>query len=223
MLVIKNKAKMVESGQNQAVRAAIKNEQNKKWDRIFTYAIISAENPFGEKTSREANRKSMKALRDYAKEMHLYYVNLIGKYGNKEHSLMLLNLNLAEAEFLGEEFKQESFFFAKKVGDKFEVTYYQQFKNKAGNFTGDFKPLETTTEINIFDEKQPNFYSARHNTQFTIPMSVFENLNYKEELDEQIFTDSYSNDKTIKSNINNRLHLIKDLNVELNEIKEDEN
>lgn len=223
MITIKSKSKIVESGQNQTIRATIKNEQNKKWDRIKTYAIISAENPFGEKANRDDNRKSMKALRDYAKSMHIYYVNLIGKYGNKEHSLMLINLSLTEAKFLGKEFKQESFFFAKKVEDKFEVTYYQQFKNADGEFNGEFKPIETTTEINIFDEKQPNFYSARHNTQFTIPMSVFENLNYKDDLDEQLFIDSYNNNnKTIKSNMRNRLHLIKDLNVELNKVEDEE-
>lgn len=55
------------------------------------------------------------------------YSELKGFYGGQEKSLIIYNLNIIDAEKLAHDYGQESFFYAKRDGDGFKITYYESY------------------------------------------------------------------------------------------------
>ena len=65
---------------------------------VESLTIITAENPFGKKINRRDNATRLKAFKTQLKLGGHPYKNIVGKYGNKEHSFVIFNLSRSAAK-----------------------------------------------------------------------------------------------------------------------------
>ena len=138
--------------------------------KIKNFAIISPENPMGKKLSRDKNKELVMKFKQDLNKRAIQYTKLSGKYGNKEHSFMLFNLNFSEAEELASKYIQESFFYG--INDiPAKISYYQTFDEGKT-----YKLIETSDKINNMSAAE-DYFSRIGDLQFSINMKVFENIN----------------------------------------------
>lgn len=129
--------------------------------KVKTFAILTAENPMKQLSTAEDNNKNTKKLKEYLRKMGLNYVPVEGRYGNKEHSFLIVNLAYKDAEFLAETFEQESFFF----GDENGIHYYQWNGNG-------YSLVETSNRIDTVQDAD-DFFSRHGDFKFSIYMDIF--------------------------------------------------
>jgi hypothetical protein len=95
---------------------------------VHSVVILTAENPIAHRLSPTANNAKMTKLRTYlngkAKNEHIVFRDMIGKFGNIEHSFMISNITLDEAKQIAAKYKQVSFIYGKKLNDKMMFGYY---------------------------------------------------------------------------------------------------
>ena len=142
ILIKKNR---IEENSSTRVKSALFNRGNK----IRTFAILTAENPLGERQSSEKNNEDMKRLKKELKTLHLNYIKVLGMYGNKEHSVMIVNLSYDDAENLAGMFLQDSFIF----GDDNGIRYYKidrPLYEKTGEIKYDL--LETSNRVDTLQD-----------------------------------------------------------------------
>ena len=72
------------------------------------WTILTAENPEGVQLDEAANKARMDELRAQLKAMGLQFIDVRGKYGNDENSIVVIGVNRDQAMALGEQFKQQS-------------------------------------------------------------------------------------------------------------------
>lgn len=76
---------------------------------IDSYALMTAENPFGEEHGPKENALYNKKLEGKLREMGLGFYKVKGKFfGNNEHSYLIPNISEEDSKTLGKEFGQES-------------------------------------------------------------------------------------------------------------------
>lgn len=148
----------------------LKKSMNGIAEGIYSFGIMTAQNPMGEKISNEENNKRQKRFKDYLRNGIYQYIFVKGKYGNLEDPIVILNINIDELLYLGDKFEQESVIFARNYFDYVEFQYWQQ-KGK-----GDFELLDTSDYyVNLEDPE--DFYTYKKTWKFNIPFSIFEEMN----------------------------------------------
>ena len=169
ILIKKNR---IEENSSTRVKSALFNRGNK----IRTFAILTAENPLGERQSPEKNNEDMRSLKKELKTLHLNYIKVLGMYGNKEHSVMIVNLSYDDAENLAGMFLQDSFIFGDDNGIRYykidvmiiEKKYpvYDKIINHSdwklvfeNNLSGVFVPINNVKEKYIYPSIEDEYYN----------------------------------------------------------------
>lgn len=190
--VIKVKFKLIESDFEESnnrfkrVKNALFGDTSGK---IKTFAIISPENPMGISYSRKENEKRLIQFKNDLRFGSYSYTQIKGRYGNIEHSFIIVNIRLQDAKAYASAFRQESFFFGQVTPNGSIISYYKTpwDKEKAMNernlkITMPYNLIETSDKI-IDAETENDFYS-KFGIKFRIDMNCFnEKLDYINEKD----------------------------------------
>jgi len=143
---------------------------------IHTLGIISAENPYGKQATKEYNDTKTLELQKYLLSGRYGYIQIDGKYGNKERSFIVNNISKDSLLQIGSSFEQESVIFAEKVdqgdyiGMKFQMIGTDNIKSKNyGVIMG-----EQNVFVNIGDVD--DYYSEYKGRKFIIPFYGVENM-----------------------------------------------
>lgn len=104
---------------------------------VHSVVILTAENPIAHRLLISDNNTRLSKLKAYldtkAKHEHIIFKDMIGKFGNIEHSFMISNITLDEAKHIAAEYKQVSFIFGKKQNDKMIFEYFTIDLDKYNN------------------------------------------------------------------------------------------
>lgn len=197
-----------------------------KTGKIRTFAIISPQNPLGWKDSTEDefrekfiewtsnknkyNKKALKSMKtsilknvieDTGEKTlrmgNFDFIPIKGSYGDKEKSLLILNLPFADAKILARNFGQESFFYGKNKGDKnSEIAYY-----KTDNACKSYKLVEITDTIS--DQEEAEDFFSKFGLKFSIDMQEF-GADVKPVINDGSFEESFNEDRNFMSRASQR-------------------
>lgn len=179
---------------------------------IKTFAVLTAENPMGKKLSDIENRQRNKRLRkgieddrrvnmeksglskeDFFRKLHVQYIPIQGKFGNDEHSYIVINLSLEDAKKYSELFGQMSFFFGEHTkDDKIIVSYYERAKEE-----DDFELIEKTERIDNAQDFD-DFFSKYNGLKWSFYLNYFnEGYNLREIINEDFLNKSLDDSYTM--------------------------
>lgn len=193
ILIKKNR---IEENSSTRVKSALFNRGNK----IRTFAILTAENPLGERQSPEKNNEDMKRLKKELKTLHLNYIKVLGMYGNKEHSVMIVNLSYDDAENLAGMLLQDSFIF----GDDNGIRYYKIDRllyKKTGEIKYDL--FETSNRVDTLQDAD-DYFTQHGDLKFSVYYDMF-NEKLEEPTDEYNFEYSIQEGRTSRSRTESRI------------------
>lgn len=145
---------------------------------VDTFAILSAENPFGKQASSSYNSESRKRLEKRLRGMNFGFQKLKGKYGQLENSLFIPNIMKSEAMELGKEFDQESIIFGEKAGKKGD---YEGMKIEMVYTDDRFGEVEGTRYVWVNMSDADDLYSVVKGRKFQIPFfdEEYEDVQFK--------------------------------------------
>jgi hypothetical protein len=144
---------------------------------IWTFGIITAENPMGQSLPKDENIVLNKKLESYLRSGNFGFFKIIGKFGNVENPFFINNINLKTLLKLGITYQQESFIYGEKSFSKDNIPYtvfyyYEQGHAKDCNNikTGDGK-FKKVSERYIYQSREDadDFYSEYKGKKFIIP------------------------------------------------------
>ncbi len=125
------------------------------YTQIYSVGIVTSENPQGRPLNRGENRVLLNDLKEYLSKANYVVMSVMGKYGNKEHSLIIQNPTLKLMRDVGIKFDQESMIYGEVYekddikGMKFQ--YWQQGKKEVTKFdSGLGKKILVNVPDNIF-------------------------------------------------------------------------
>ena len=168
--------------------------------KIRTFAILTAENPLGERKTAEENNKLMDKLKEELRALHLNYIKVNGMYGNREHSVMIVNLSYDDAENLAGTFIQDSFIF----GDETGIKYYKidrSLYEKTGEIKYDL--METSNRVDTLKDAD-DYFSQHGDFKFSIYYDLF-NEKLEEPLNIEYFEESIQEGRTSRYRTENRI------------------
>jgi hypothetical protein len=145
---------------------------------IKTISILTGENPYGDKASKQYNKEANEKLEDILVSGRYGYRKVKGSYGSLENSYIVNNISLDSAISLGEKFNQDSIVYGEVVGgDNDEI--YMTFKMVG---TDPNKPDEYQNEIGNTDvfvsrDNAEDLYSEVGGRKFVLPFyGVVDNM-----------------------------------------------
>lgn len=98
---------------------------------VRTFAILTAENPNGVTLSPAENKQRNNELEHMLSFRKYLWFPIKGKYKTDEHSYIVYNLAVNDAEYISKSFEQQSFIFATVVDDGCIYDYYEcEYFNK---------------------------------------------------------------------------------------------
>jgi hypothetical protein len=144
-------------------------------ESISSIGIMSAENPMGEKASKEYNDYMQSKLKSVLREKNYGFHEVLGKYGNYENSIIIPNISKNLMMHLCQQFNQESVIWGERVDDK-TIKFY--FINNDGAIA------DTVEEVflGIDAQSREDFYTWVKGRKFYIPF--FEKVEKEEETKE---------------------------------------
>lgn len=137
---------------------------------VESLTIITSENPLGQKYSRKDNKERLSDFKAQLKAGGHPYKNVIGKYGNKEHSFVIFNLSRDAAENYARVYEQESFIFGIKKDDGM---VYEYWVTKDGGTT---YGLAKTTDFVRNEAQLEDYFSRLHSYKFNVGFDFSESL-----------------------------------------------
>lgn len=137
---------------------------------VESLTIITSENPLGQRFSRKDNKQRLNDFKAQLKAGGHPYKNVIGKYGNKEHSFIIFNLSRDAAENYARVYEQESFIFGIKNKDGM---IYEYWVTKDGGTT---YGLAKTTDFVRNEEQLEDYFSRLHSYKFNVGFDFSESL-----------------------------------------------
>ena len=137
---------------------------------VESLTIITSENPLGQRFSRKDNKQRLNDFKAQLKAGGHPYKNVIGKYGNKEHSFVIFNLSRDAAENYARVYEQESFIFGIKNKDGMIYEYW--VTNDGGTTYG----LAKTTDFVRNEEQLEDYFSRLHSYKFNVGFDFSESL-----------------------------------------------
>lgn len=189
--------KVIKENSSTRLKRSLFGDASKK---IKTFGIMTAENPMGKEASAEYNNKAQNILKQLLKQMNIQYIKQIGSFGNKEHSLMLINVSLKDMKYLNDKFKQMSFFHGVVSEDGSSISYYEKPSEDS-----DYELIETTDSV-VNARDFLDFFSSHGDFKYSIDLDYF-----KEELDtipsikdEDSMLEALDDNYTMKHRVNRR-------------------
>lgn len=147
----------------QAVNGSLKN--------LRSFAILTSDNPMGKKLSNTENAQNYESLMKDLKLGSYIYFPVKGKYNDIEHSVIIYNIALDDAIWLGDTYNQESIIFCIPDTENKSVHYEYWEREEEG------KPLRKTIEkdeyIDATDDKNMFTQISR---KFKIRIPFFEEV-----------------------------------------------
>jgi hypothetical protein len=110
-----------ETSRRQKAQSAILGKNRK----VKTLAIISAENPMGEKTDKEYNENATNELIRNLTIGHYRYFQTKGLYETPENSIIVYNISLDDTLYLCYKYNQESVIFVDMRGVEISYQYWE--------------------------------------------------------------------------------------------------
>ena len=132
---------------------------------IDSLAILTAENPHGDRATSKENDLFMRDLKSILRDNELGYTNITGKFGSRERSVMVMNISRDDTTTLGGIFQQAA------------VIWGQKLRDASGNPFFRFEYIEGTQTINWRDlslsgaevQDKKDHYSEKSGRKFVIP------------------------------------------------------
>jgi hypothetical protein len=137
---------------------------------IKTISILTGENPYGKKASKQYNKESNEKLESILISGRYGFRKVKGSYGGLENSYIVNNISLDSAIFLGEKFNQDSIVYGEVVGGN-DDEIYMTFKmvgtdpNKPDEHQNDIG----TTDVFVSRDNAEDFYSEVGGRKFVLP------------------------------------------------------
>lgn len=140
-----------------------------KDDNIKTFAILTAQNPMGDKSGNSDNRKLNAELVDLLKRGNFAWQPVRGKYGTTEDSKIVFNITVQECKWLCLKFLQESFIYGRKENGK---TFFDLYVINADST--DYNLIETHEGYESMSAGVNDYYTAiDKDHKFTVPFDYF--------------------------------------------------
>jgi hypothetical protein len=138
---------------------------------VRSFAILTAENPMGEKLSNRENNIRREQLKSILRNGLYQFIQVKGQYGSLENPVVILNINKEEALGIGDDFVQESIIFARNYFDSIEFQYWGR--------KSEYHTLELldTADYYVMKDDAEDFYTRRKGWKFNVPFSIFESIN----------------------------------------------
>ena len=168
--------KLTKTSRNQK---AIRLFKNPKGSKIKTFAIFTGENPnripSTPAENREYNKQVEKRLKgstieDAIHAIRYSYKKVKGKYGNNEHSYLVMNIALSDVKNIAEDACQESFIFG--MNDDGKLIF--QFWRYRGS--GNWELVDETSEFTERPEAQKDFTQISRKYKFNLEFGDLEDL-----------------------------------------------
>lgn len=133
---------------------------------VESFAILTSENPMGQKANRKDNKEYLKALKNQLKDGGHPYHPIRGKFDNDEHSFFIYNLSQKAAESYARVYGQQSFIFAIKGEDQ-GIPYmsYEYWETKDEGKT--YKKTSSAVKVKNVQDAQ-NYFSRLNSYKFKI-------------------------------------------------------
>lgn len=137
---------------------------------VESLTIITSENPLGQKYSRRDNKERLRDFKAQLKSGGHPYKNVVGKYGNKEHSFVIFNLSRNAAENYARVYEQESFIFGIKKDDGM---FYEYWVTTDGGKT---YHVEKETDFVRNEADLEDYFSRLHSYKFNVGFDFSESI-----------------------------------------------
>jgi hypothetical protein len=132
---------------------------------VDTVAILTAENPGGEKAPSFVNKKLTKQFKDSLRDSEHGYTDIAGKFGEKENSFMIMNISRDDTIQLGEEFEQYAVIWGNKLRDDDGEPFFR-FEYIEGSTTAQTRDVSLSGKS---VEDREDYYSEKRGRKFIIP------------------------------------------------------
>lgn len=169
-------------------RRAINALQGKN-KRVKTFAILTAENPMGDKTDPAENKELRERLINTLNQGRYFWYKVKGKYGNYENSIMVFNITEEAAVRLGRDFRQHGIIWCEKKNEgKMEYHLWERPDDKK------LVKVETKTVYDDLTDADDFYTKISKGFKFSIPFDFYKESVESEELDRYI-TESVDTNK----------------------------
>jgi hypothetical protein len=137
---------------------------------IKTIAILTGENPYGKKATKDYNKNANEKLEEILMSGRYGFRKVKGSYGSLENSYIVNNISLESAIALGEKFNQDSIVFGEVVGGDQEDVY-MNFKmvGTDPNKPEEYQTAIGSTDVYVSRENAEDFYSEVGGKKFVLP------------------------------------------------------
>jgi len=131
---------------------------------VDTIAILTAENPGGEKAPSSENKKLMSQFKKDLRDSEYGYTNIAGKFGSKESSLMIMNISRDDTIQLGQKYDQYAVIWGNKLREGDEPFFrFEYIENDKTIQTRDVSLSGKSVE------DRDDYYSEKDGRKFIIP------------------------------------------------------
>jgi len=188
--MVENKAEqnsvLSETSRRQKAQRAINNIGS----RVKTYAILTSENPMGNRLSKSDNTQLTDKLKSHLKAGNFVWFPVKGMYGEKENPFIVYNISLTDALDIDKKFNQESIIWCdNESGDK---QYWEQ------NGDGKFSKTHVRNYIDDMTDAEDYYTQVSRKFKFQIP---FFNGKDDEMLNEMISEHNAIIDSIVRRNL----------------------
>lgn len=158
---------LTETSRRQKAQQAV----NGKLSNLKSFAILTSDNPMGKKLSSSENASNYESLMKDLKLGNFLYFPVKGKYNDIEHSVIIYNISLDDAIYLGDTYNQESIIYCIPNLQNSSVHYEYWERSAEG------KPLRKTIERDEYvDATNDKDMFTQISRKFKIRIPFFENI-----------------------------------------------
>lgn len=175
-----------ETSRRQKAQRAINNIGS----RVKTYAILTSENPMGNRFSKSDNAQLINRLKSYLKNGNFVWFPIKGMCGEKENSFIVYNISLTDTLDIANKFNQESIIWCDNESG--EKQYWEQ------NGDGKFSKTHVRNYIDDMTNAEDYYTQVNRNFKFQIP---FFNGKDDEMLNEMISEHNAIIDRVVRRNL----------------------
>lgn len=129
---------------------------------IKSVCFMTSQYPMAKDTSDEENEALYEQLINNLEEIAADFVEIGGKYGHEEDSVIIFNREIEDYTELGIKYKQESLVVGRRSGDNIVYSFY---------YPEEGKYEESTTSLTYHEGYDPdNYYSVYRGRKFTVDL-----------------------------------------------------
>lgn len=153
------------------------------YNAIKTFAVFTAENPDSQYAGAANNRRFNKSLVADLKNGGYIVVPAKGKFGNTEHSFMVLNIDLDTCKYLCGKYQQTSFVYHILENGQVISEYWEKADTNAPYHPQSNDYVKKDSEVKYTDKSNADdFYTSvggnvGREFKYSIPFSIFNEMN----------------------------------------------